>query len=214
MNGATIQERTYAGYAKAASFIGQTCSLYRAASASNPTASGNLVTTLPASFNAEDMTYSKPRGYAKATWYCLIDGTQTAVGDYLIGPAGTFFIAAMQPLLPILAVKCERTVTVLRPQIQTGVGAQGYGGNTAANETAVMTGWPCSILQGTKGEKAEVNLPGDVRAPWWVMLLPYFSGVDLQFNDIVTDDLGRRYVISSPELTGLGWRCTLMTAVP
>src|ERR1700722_10498415 len=104
MDAATIQARIYGGYGKAASFIGQTYSVYRANSASNPTAGGNLVTTLPVSLNAEDMKYGKPNKYGKATWYALLDGSRTRVGDYLVGPGGTFFIAAMQLLLPILAV--------------------------------------------------------------------------------------------------------------
>jgi hypothetical protein len=31
----------------------------------------------------------------------------------------------------------------------------------------------------------------------------------LRSSDIVTDDLARNYVISSAELTDLGWRCTI-----
>ena len=163
------------------------------------------------SLNAEDMKYSKPNKYGKATWYALFDATSAQVGDYFSGDGGTFFIAAMQLLLPILVVECNRVITVWRPQIETGADGE-YGGNTVANETALMTGWPCSILQGTKGEKNESNLPGDTRSPWWTILLPY-GGVQILPNDIITDDLGIRYVVSSPELTDLGWRITAMTAI-
>lgn len=211
MNSATLQQKIYQGYGKAALRIGPSFNLFRPASATSPFASGPL-TTLNASFNAEDMTYSRPNKYGKPTWFCLVDGTQTQVGDYLSNASQTFFIAAMQPTLPILAVDCNRTINVTRPQQQTGVGAVGYGGDTDANETALMTGWPASVLQGTKGEKNEVNLPGDVRNPWWQMLMPAFPGVVLQSADIVTDDIGRRYIISSAELTDLGWRCTMMSA--
>ena len=163
------------------------------------------------SLNAEDMKYGKPNKYGKATWYALFDAKNAQVGDYFVGPAGTFFIATLQLLLPILVVECNRVVTVWRPQIETGADGE-YGGNTVANETALMIGWPCSILQGTKGEKNESNLPGDTRSPWWTILLPY-GGVQLLPNDIITDDLGIRYVVSSPELTDLGWRVTAMTAI-
>lgn len=211
MDSTKIQSRVWKGYGKAAKYIGPAYNLYRPIFAVNPFSNGP-VATLNASFNAEDMTYGRPNKYGKPTWFCLVDGSQVLVGDYLINATQTFFIAAMQPILPILAVDCNRTVNVLRPQQQTGVGAVGYGGDTDANETALMTGWPASVLQGTKGEKNEVNLPGDVRNPWWQMLMPAFPGVVLQSADIVTDDIGRRYIISSAELTDLGWRCTMMSA--
>lgn len=211
MDAATLQNRVYKGYGKAAKYIGPAYNLFRPISAINPFSNGPLA-TLNASFNAEDMTYGRPNKYGKPTWFCLVDGTQTMVGDYLSADAGTFFIAAQQPILPILAVECNRTINVLRPQQQTGVGAVGYGGDTDANETPLMTGWPASVLQGTKGEKGEVNLPGDVRNPWWQMLFPAFPGVNLRTADIITDDMNRRYVISSAELTDLGYRCTAQQA--
>jgi hypothetical protein len=206
-----LQKKVYAGYAKAALRIGPVFSLFRPSDPLNPLGFGPIA-TLNASFNAEDMAYGRPNKYGKPTWYCLVDGTQTQVGDYLINATQTFFIAAMQPILPILAVDCNRTINVLRPQQQTGLGAVGYGGDIDANETPLMTGWPASVLQGTKGEKNEVNLPGDVRNPWWQILMPAFPGVVLQSADIITDDIGRRYIVSSAELTDLGWRMTAMSA--
>jgi hypothetical protein len=173
---------------------------------------GNLLFSLPVSLNAEDMKYGKPNKYGKATWYALVDGTNLEVGDYFVGPQGTFLIAALQSLLPILVVECNRTVSIFRPQAQTGLGLGPYGGNTDATETLLISGRPCSILQGTKGEKSDSNLPGDTRSPWWAILMPY-AGVDITFDDVIVDDLGRRYIVSSPERSDLGWRITAMSAV-
>lgn len=212
MDGATIQNRVYRGYAKAAAKIGVAHDQYRPIGALSPLAAGNKLASLQASFNAESFTYGKPNKYGKPTWYAVVDGAQTRVGDYLVGPSGTFFIAAQQALLPILAVECNRTINILRPQQQTGVGAVGYGGDTDANETLLIQAWPASVLQGTKGEKTEAALPGDVRSPWWVVLLPHAVGVTLRTNDIITDELARRYIISSAELTDAGWRMTAMQA--
>jgi hypothetical protein len=238
MNSATIQARIWKAYARAAGIIGESYKFYpsgligklRADDGSllladdgsvlegdlptPPVASPLSLTSyasLFVSFNAEDMNYKKPNKYGKATWYALFDGTNTQVGDYLVGPAGTYFIAAMQLLLPILAVECNRTVTVFRPQVQTGADGE-YAGTTTQNQTPLMTGWPCSILQGTKGEKNESSLPGDTRSPWWSILLP-FGGVQILPNDIIVDDQGIRYVVSSPELSDLGYRVTAMTAI-
>ena len=46
------------------------------------------------------------------------------------------------------------------------------------------------------------------------MLVPYLAGVILNNDDIVTDDLGRQFVLSSCELTALGWRLTATLATP
>lgn len=211
MNADKLQAKVYAGYGKAAQRIGPLCQLYRPLSPTAPLA--NQLAPLYASFNAEDFSYMRPNKYAKPTWFCVADGRLLAVGDYLVDPLGkTWFIAALQTILPILAVDCNRTISMRRPQRQTGNGRLGYNGDTAANETILMSGWPASVLQGTKGEKSETNLPGDTRSPWWTVLLPAWPGVVLRSADIITDDLERRYVISSAELTDLGWRITAAQA--
>lgn len=212
MDAATLQARIYKGYSLAATRIGPIYALYRPSSANNPLAAGNLRPSLNASLNAQDMAYGKPNVYGKPLWYCLIDGTKTQVGDYLVGPDRTVFIAAMQQALPILAVECNRTLNVYRAAQQATVGALPYGGNTAGSETSLMTGWPASVLQGTKGENGGVGLPGDVRLPWWAILMPAYSGVSLRAYDILSDDLNNRYVISSAEQTDLGWRITALQA--
>lgn len=212
MDAATVQTKIYKGYKKAAQHIGFPFVQYRPAAALTPLAAS--LQTLPASFAPTD-TYLKAAPYGKPVVQCLVDGTQTRVGDYLVGAEATYFISSMQPLLPIMAVKCNRTVSVFRPAGTTSsVGAQPYGGNTAAGETAIMTGWPCSILQGSKGEKSDVNLPGDARSPWWTILMPHFAGVQIESYDAITDDLDNRYIISSAELTDMGWRITASFAVP
>jgi hypothetical protein len=46
-----------------------------------------------------------------------------------------------------------------------------------------------------------------------VILMPV-AGVDIHMDDIITDDLGRRYVASSVEITDLGYRITAMSDLP
>ncbi|MFL9904212.1 hypothetical protein PQR71_39845 [Paraburkholderia fungorum] len=211
MDAAFLQQKIYYGYAKSAQYIGPLYNLFRPSDPLSPLSNGP-VATLNASFNAMDMKYGKPNLYGKPLWYALVDGMQTMVGDYLINDDKTYFIAAMQQTLPILAVDCNRTINALRPQQLTGTGTVGYGGDTVANETLLMSGWPASILQGTKGEKGDTDLPGDVRNPWWAILFPQWPGIALRTGDIITDDLTRRYVVSSAELTDLGWRLTAIQA--
>jgi hypothetical protein len=212
MDAAKLDQRIYGGYAKAAQRIGYESKLYRPSFSAEPLNEVNHIRSIFTSYNAEDMRYGKAQKYGKAVWFGLFDGRLTQVGDYLKNDKdGTFFIASQDTALPILVVKCDRIATILRPQQQSGVGALGYGGNTDAGETELMTDWPCSILIESRGDRG-VNLPGDVRDPWWTILLPKYESAGLRSGDIVKDDLDRRYVINSAELSGMGWRITAAQA--
>lgn len=214
MDAATLQQKIYQGYAKAALRIGYMTDVYRPVNAFNPLSLGNKITSINASFNAESMTYNRPNKYAHPTWFGVFDGSKTKVGDILTNAQdGTYYVAAQQTALPILLVQTNRTINVLRPQQQTGVGAVNYNGDTVATETQIMTGWPASVLIGTKGEKSQVSLPGDTRSPWWAILMPAVPGVNIRHGDILTDDLNRRYVCASVELTDLGYRMTAEQSV-
>jgi len=213
MDGATLQARIYSGYTKAAQRIGLLFDLYRPTSSNNPTATGNKLATLLASFNNENFNYKDPNKYGNALWYGIFDGAQTKVGDYLVGASGTFFIAGMQPLLPILCVSCNHTINIVRTTQQNAVGAIGYGGDTPTNETPIMTGWPASILIGGRARKNDVNLPGDVDYPGWLILLPAYPGAQIKTRDIIADENNVRYIVIAGELTDLGWRIQATQAV-
>ena len=208
MNGATLQNLIYAGYAKGALRIGTPYAQYRPVSTAG--ALTNQIGTIPAAFDSKpDFSFGKPNLYPTAIWYALVNGAVVQPADYFVGVGGTFFIAGMQALLPIIAIGCNRTLSLYRPQQQTGVGALPYGGETVANQVLLASNYPASVLQGSKGEKSMVNLPGDVRSPWWQVLLPNLPGAVLIRNDdIITDDLSKRYKVSSAEQSELGWRIT------
>lgn len=207
MDGIKLQAKIYSGYAKAAQRIGWDTGLYRPTTAANPLAPVNKQQSIRASFNAEDMGYRKPNKYGHPTWWGLFDGRLTKVGDYLTNDSdGTFFVAAQQQALPILCVSCNTVVDVLRPQQQAGVGALGYGGNIDSTETPLMQQWPASVLQSGSGEKADSILPGDVKTPSFSVLLPRFQSVVIRTGDIIKDNLERRFIVRSAELTDLGWR--------
>ncbi|MBB1614524.1 hypothetical protein A9978_18980 [Pseudomonas sp. UMC65] len=210
MDGLKLRDKIYIGYGKAAKRIGFDYQQFRATSANNPLSSTALQ-TLPASFTT-NFSYSAPNKYGLATWLGLFDARAFEVGDFLVGRQGTFFIAAMQDTLPIYCVQTNRTVSVTRTGMDSGYGAVGYGGATPENEEVLMQGWPASILQGTKGESNDAKLPLDVRTPWWLILMPAWPGVEFRTSDFVRCDLGRKYVISSAELTDMGWRLTAMQA--
>lgn len=102
-----------------------------------------------------------------------------------------------------------RTVTVRRPNPQTGTGAIGYGGETAANETALLFGqaFPASIQHRSGKGKQGGSLPADApsRADWYIFIRAPNNG-DITENDIIVDDLGKRYQVIAAYWNSLGYR--------
>lgn len=209
MDGATLQARIYAGRAKAAARIGLACTQYRPLTATAPL--GNQVGTLLAAFNAGDSAYRQPNKPGDPLWYADLDGRLTQPGDYLVrqSDGNVWYIAGQQPLLPIMAIECNRSVRVTRVKTPTGVGVQGYNGVSAAAEQAVLGTpsalWPASILFGGKQDAATLT-PASAKRAGWRILLPPSVPVPLAAGDFITDDLGRRFVLDGAEQTDTGWR--------
>ncbi len=208
----TIQAKVNKGSAIATAKAGVACAWYRATSATNPLAGGNQLGTLQVLFDTSaTMGQRTPRRRDKPEdWFGAFDITGIALGDYLVTPAAeTFFVATLDPFRPARLVLCNRTVEISEPEPMQGVGEiAGYGGDLAKAETVLASGWPCSIAQGNRVEPSSAGLPGDVRLPWTSVLLPAIPGVTLRNGLILTDDEEFRRIISSTELTPLGWRCT------
>lgn len=217
---AAIQAAIYTGYKQAANILGLPFAQYRAQTAFNPTGPACFVQNLNAWFSADaDFKTNNVPKLGKSDWWCLVDGGQTAVGDYLIGaPTGvpgvsnTWFVSAQEPLKSIGVIRCNGSISVLRPAGNPGFGSQPYGGDATSTLIPIMTAWPASIIQGTKGEKGDSVLPGDVRMPWYNIQFPAYSNVQVEAADVINDDMGRRYKISSCELTVAGWRLTAILA--
>ena len=217
MDGATLQAKVYAGYAKAALRIGLPYDLYRPTSAFSPMGGAKLA-TLPASFTVHgpaNFNFGVPSDYQKPLFHALLDGAQVQIGDYLLSETnvqGPFFIIAKDAGVPILAVQCNRTLSAWAPGPSLSVGANDYSGTTQDNETAIMTAWPASVLLGARGVRDQ-QLPEDAGYGSWRILMPYWAGVIIRAGTILTDDLGNRMVVQSAELQDLGWRIDATQAV-
>lgn len=101
-----------------------------------------------------------------------------------------------------------RTVAISRPNAQTGFGAQGYSGETAAAETSVVSGLPASIQLKKEGSAPDADLPGDVaKRPFYVVFIPANQVTlgTINRQDIVTDDLGIRYQVLANYWNSLGY---------
>jgi hypothetical protein len=221
MDAATINAKIYAGRAKAALRIGYDYSVFRPYDALDPLTVE--VATTKAAFNAGDNRYGLPSLYGKPVWFADMDGRLIQPGDYLVRneyPADVKFVAAMQSLLPIVTIDCNRSIRVTAPPAPTTsavVNVQGYSGICDAvgeytdvlgnNINGNFTGWPCSILLGKGSQASPVKLPSGAPKDYICQgLLPPSIPIALAPGMRMIDDLGCKYEIGTAELTDMGWR--------
>ncbi len=199
MNGTLLQERIYAGYAKAAAHVGQPYSIYRAATPISPLEAGNLIGEVNCFF-AADQKFSSVHKFKEPTRYMWADGRELQQLDILVGPYGTFFVGDMQPNLPMQAVRCNDSIQVNRPIYQTNPIA-------VVDGELIVFACPC-FRQLKKVDQKPVNSAygaSTAATPigeWFV-----YAPIDwtlLKQNDLVTDESGRRYTISTVDPTEIG----------
>lgn len=207
-----LQTRIDHGNGIVASVLGEPVQLYRPVAGQTAIVPDTMIGLIQARFDpSADLSARKPNLYGHPAWIAAIDRTSTgtAVGDYLVAAAGTYFIVEQQALVPTACVLTNRTVSVYRPA-SAGTGSAFYFGNDANNGdgTLLLNAFPCSLLQGTKGERDPDNLPQSARQPWCAILLPVTPGVTIDPSDLIIDDLGHRWTVSNVEISALGSRIT------
>lgn len=200
MDGLSLQDKINRGMGVAARKLGSPFIVYRPGSSVDPLCSGNRVIKLFASFNSQDDSYRHVSSYGEAIWWGVYDASYTRPGDYLAGSAGTFFVCAQRPLLPVQCVLTNRVVTIRRPAVPS---SGGYSGMVLGEARTLLEGWPAGLLEA--GPHGASGLPRETRLGSWSMLLPALP-VSPQASDIVTDDLSASFVVGAAEQTGLGWR--------
>lgn len=211
MTGSTVQQYINAGYAKAASFIGNTYAQYRPTSATVAAISPSTLvnSALPAYFDPQvNFPADNPRQYGKAALKAVVNPSAVKPGDYLVGPERTYFVASIQDLMPVLVVYANETVSIERTVSNQNVGLLPYGGERPSLMNPVLGSWPASVLLKGKKEKNPTGLGSDVPQTEMEILLPYAIGVSpiIEPADLLTLSTGVRYAIDNVELTDLGYR--------
>jgi hypothetical protein len=212
MNGQKLQDRLYLGLGLSARHVGQSADAYRPTGPFNPLDKQNRFLRLPATFVSAKGNNGRTNAYGDPLWHGIFDASYTRAGDYLILGTENFFIASQEPLLPVLCVKANRIVSVVRPNMQSSMVSNVYGGYTLGDSAPLLEGWPVSLLGENRSSASAVNLPTDQAVPYWNVLLPILPGVMLSPGDLISDDLGRTAVITGSELTSLGWRLSAKMA--
>ena len=212
MDESRLQDRISWGLNVAARSVGAPTDAYRPSGAMEPLRPVNRFLRLRAAFSNVHGGFERPNTYDHSLWNGIFDSAYTRVGDYLVQQSGTWFIAAQQSLMPVLCVRADRMVSFTRPAAPTASGVNTYGGVTTATNMPLLTNWPASVRAASIGGTPSANLPGDSSVSHWTVLLPAQPDVVLLVADLMTDDLGRNAVVSSAELTNLGWRLSVKQA--
>ena len=226
MDGTRLQDVISRGMGTAARRAGVVCDAYRPCDAVNPLAATNRYLQLSAAFNAEDPGFRRAHAYGQPVWYGVFDSAYTRPGDYLVERGGTrvWFIAMQPPLLPVVCVLTNRVASFARPAAPMLPGINSYGGVLHATLVPLMVDWPASVLAGGSGEREPAELPSDVRLGGYSVLVPAVPRLTaaacdevsslraLRSDELMTDDLGRNYVVSSAELSEMGWRLLVKLA--
>jgi hypothetical protein len=206
MNGRKLQDRLYLGLGLSARFVGQSADAFRPKGPIRPLDNQNRFLRLPATFVSAKGGDSRTNAYGDPLWHGIFDASYTKAGDYIVLGSGTFFIGSQAPLLPVLCIKTNRTISVARPNMQTSVASNTYGGYTSGSSIVLLEQWPASVLGESSSGVSAANLPTHQGVPYWSVLVPAPAGILLSPGDIITDDLQRSAVIAGSELTELGWR--------
>src|SRR5271165_4539874 len=201
MNGRKLQDRLYLGLGLSARHVGQSFDAFRPVGPFKPLSKQNRYLRLPATFLSAKGNDGRTNVYGDALWHGIFDASYTRPGDYLVSERGTFFVASQQPLLPVLCVKTNRSLSIFRPGAQTSAARNSYGGYFSGNSVVLMEGWPASVLSEGRSSASTADLPSDQATPHWAVLVPAVGCVMLAPGDLITDDLNRTAIISGSELT-------------
>ena len=202
MDGATLQDLVSKGCGVAARRIGVPYIVYRPAGNLNPIISSNRIIRLCAAFVPISGIAVGATGYAGILWRGVFDSHYTLPGDYLQGTDGRFFIASQWPAQPVLCVQPGNVITINRPQINVG---GSYSGFVASTAQQLIAGWPALII--AAGGKIAGTLP-ESHFGNWIAFLPELPNTP-QVADVVTDDLGRCFVVAAAQRSDLGWRLAM-----
>jgi hypothetical protein len=209
MSGAYVQDRHCYAMGVAARHVGFWAEAFRPAGPDEPLRPGHRFLRLPVSF-------VPARGGERRTilpgdplWQGIFDASYTQPGDYIVAGTGIFFIASQVPLLPVLCVRTNRTISITRPATQNQLTGTNYGGYRPGASTPVLTKWPVSAITSGQYGQPETTLPTNQPSANLSLLIPPLKETLLSNGDIIVDDLGRSGVLISTEQTDLGWRATV-----
>jgi hypothetical protein len=214
MDGLRLADRLAYGAGCAARRTGFLYDAYRPDGLAAPLNPANRFMRLCVAFVLPSGAVGSPAGLTTPYRQAWVDWSYLRVGDYLSGPDGVAFVAAIEPPKPMLAVMTNACISLARPGVTATVGLNEYGAVEPGAEIPLVTDYPASLLVGGgSGDRTRNGLPDDTKVPGVTALLPRVAGVVPLVADILSNQRGERFVVSSvEELSGI-WRIFVVQAV-
>lgn len=213
MDGVKLADRLAYGAGCAARRVGFLHDAYRPDGPEAPVDLAKRFLRLPVAFVLPGGGLGAPSGFAVPFRQAWADWSYLSIGDYLAGPEGMVFVAAIEPPKPMLVVMTNATVTLTRPAAPVAAGLNPYGAVLAGTETVLASGFPASLLVSGTGDRTKVGLPDDTKLPGFSAMLPAVLGVQPRVADILSNERAERFLITAVELVAGGWRLSLTQAV-
>lgn len=104
----------------------------------------------------------------------------------------------------------QRTIKIERLRKSSGEGGLGYGGAGQERPELIREEVPASVQARNAGSKNPTGLPSDGKMAQWYVLTPrdVLRDGEVRNGDVITDDLGRRFSVTSDYSAHLGARFT------
>jgi hypothetical protein len=213
MDGARLADRLSYGAGCAARRVGFLHDAYRPDGPEAPVDLARRFMRLAVAFVLPGGGVSAPSGFGVPFRQAWADWSYVQVGDYLAGPEGCVFVAAIEPPRPMLVVMTNATLDLWRPAGAVLAGANPYGAPVPSTQTKLLGGFPASLLVGGIGDRTRAGLPDDLRVPGFIAMLPAVACVQPRVADLITNERGERFAVTAVELAGGAWRLSLVQAV-
>ncbi|OYV35396.1 MAG: hypothetical protein B7Z81_08760, partial [Acidocella sp. 20-61-6] len=147
MDGVKLADRLAYGAGCAARRAGFLHDAYRPEGAAAPLDPARRFMRLAVAFVLPGGSVAAPSGFAVPFRQAWADWSYLRVGDYLAGPEGVAFVAAIEPPKPMLVVMSNAVLRLARPAAAVLPGANPYGAVTPATERVLIEGYPASLLR-------------------------------------------------------------------
>jgi len=213
MYGLRLADRLAYGAGCAARRLGFLHDAYRPNSLQCPIDLANRFLRLAVGYVLPGGSFGSPSGFGVPFRQAWADWSYLQIGDYLVGPEGTVFVAAIEPPKPMLVVMTNAVISLSRPAAPVLSGANPYGAVLPGTNEALLDAFPASLLVGGLSDRTRAGLPDDTKVPGFVCLVPSVAGLNPMVADILIDDSGARYLINAVESLNGVFRLSMNQAV-
>ena len=213
MDGVRLADRLAYGAGCAARRAGFLHDAYRPDGPVGPVELDRRFLRLCVAFVLPGGSVAAPSGFGVPFRQAWADWSYLRAGDYLAGPEGTVFVAAIEPPKPMLVVMTNAVVSLARPAAPVLAGLNAYGAVLPGTQTVLLAGFPASLLVGGMDARTMAGLPDDTKVPGFSALLPVVPGVEPHVADILGTERGERFIVTAVEQLAAVWRLTLVQEV-